>query len=67
LRPQGDTCAAVGQLALIARFGSVADTGGELDGSAEEVVVLGDGLTGVQADAHAHLPAREVAPDLQQP
>ena len=43
----------------------VADAGGELDGAAEVVVVLGDGLAGVEADADADLAARQVALDLE--
>ena len=37
------------------RLGAVRDARGELHCRAEEVVVLGDGLPGVQSDAHAHL------------
>ena len=38
----------------LAGLGAVADARGKLDGGAEEVVVLGDGFSGIQADADPH-------------
>ena len=49
----------------LARLSTVADAGGELDGGAEEVIVLGDGFACVKADADAYLTACQVALNLE--
>ena len=38
----------------MARLGVGADAGGELDGGAEQILVLSDGLAGVEADAYLY-------------
>ena len=49
----------------LAGLSAVADAGGELDGSTEEVSVLCDGFSSVNADADANLVTSKVALDLE--